>query len=36
MLQDTETNILASPRIRAKQEKARILVGDRCPSSPTC
>jgi general secretion pathway protein D len=32
MLQDTETNILASPRIRARnKEKARILVGDKVP-----
>ncbi len=32
MLQDTDTNILASPRIRARnKEKARILVGDKVP-----
>jgi general secretion pathway protein D len=32
MLQDTETNILASPRIRTRnKEKARILVGDKVP-----
>lgn len=32
MLQDTETNILASPRIRARnKEKAKILVGDKVP-----
>jgi general secretion pathway protein D len=31
-LQDTDTNILASPRIRARnKEKARILIGDRVP-----
>jgi general secretion pathway protein D len=33
MLQDTATNILASPRIRARnKEKARILVGDKVPN----
>lgn len=32
LLQDTDTNILASPRIRARhKEKARILVGDKVP-----
>lgn len=32
MLQDTSTNILASPRIRARnKEKAKILVGDKVP-----
>ncbi len=32
MLQDGDTNILASPRIRARnKEKARILVGDKLP-----
>ncbi len=32
MMQDTSTNILASPRIRARnKEKARILVGDKVP-----
>ena len=32
MMQDTQTNILASPRIRARnKEKARILVGDKVP-----
>lgn len=32
MLQDTDTNILASPRIRTRnKEKARILVGDKVP-----
>jgi general secretion pathway protein D len=32
MLQDTETNILASPRIRTRnKEKAKILVGDKVP-----
>jgi len=32
-LQDTDTNILASPRIRARnKEKARILIGDRVPT----
>jgi general secretion pathway protein D len=32
MLQDTETNILASPRIRTRnKEKARIMVGDKVP-----
>lgn len=31
-LQDTDANILASPRIRARnKEKARILIGDRVP-----
>ena len=31
-LQDTDANLLASPRIRAKnKEKARILIGDRVP-----
>lgn len=31
-LQDTDANILASPRIRARnREKARILIGDRVP-----
>ncbi len=32
MLQDTDTNILASPRIRARnREKAKIMIGDRVP-----
>ena len=32
MLQDTDTNILASPRIRARnKEKARVMVGDKVP-----
>ncbi len=32
MLQDTDTNILATPRIRTRnKEKARILVGDKVP-----
>ncbi len=32
-LQDTDTNILASPHIRARnKEKARILIGDRIPT----
>jgi general secretion pathway protein D len=32
-LQDTDANILASPRIRARnKEKARILIGDRVPT----
>ena len=32
-LQDTDSNILASPRIRARnKEKARILIGDRIPT----
>ncbi len=32
LLQDTDTNILASPRIRVRhKEKARILVGDKVP-----
>jgi general secretion pathway protein D len=32
MLQDTETNVLASPRIRTRnKEKAKILVGDKVP-----
>ena len=32
MLQDTDTNILASPRIRTRnKEKAKILVGDKVP-----
>ncbi len=32
MLQDTDTNILASPRIRARNhEKAKIMIGDRVP-----
>ncbi|MEY8878379.1 MAG: secretin N-terminal domain-containing protein [Leptothrix sp. (in: b-proteobacteria)] len=32
LLQDTDTNILASPRIRSRsKEKARILVGDKVP-----
>lgn len=32
LLQDTDTNILASPRIRTRhKEKARILVGDKVP-----
>lgn len=32
MLQDTETNILASPRIRTRnKEKARVMVGDKVP-----
>ena len=32
MLQDTETNILASPRIRVRnKDKAKILVGDKVP-----
>lgn len=32
MLQDTDTNILANPRIRARNhEKARIMIGDRVP-----
>lgn len=32
MLQDADTNILASPRIRARnREKAKIMIGDRVP-----
>lgn len=32
MLQDTDTNLLASPRIRARnREKAKIMIGDRVP-----
>ncbi len=32
MMQDTDTNILASPRIRARnREKAKIMIGDRVP-----
>jgi general secretion pathway protein D len=32
LLQDTDTNILASPRIRARnREKAKIMIGDRVP-----
>jgi general secretion pathway protein D len=32
MLQDSDTNILASPRIRARnREKAKIMIGDRVP-----
>ncbi len=32
MLQDSDTNILASPRIRARNhEKAKIMIGDRVP-----
>ncbi|MFO1270723.1 MAG: secretin N-terminal domain-containing protein [Rubrivivax sp.] len=32
-LQDTDTNLLASPRIRARnKEKAKILIGDRVPT----
>jgi general secretion pathway protein D len=32
MLQDTDTNILASPRIRTRhKEKAKVLVGDKVP-----
>ncbi len=32
LLQDTDTNLLASPRIRARnREKAKIMIGDRVP-----
>ncbi len=32
MLQDSDTNILASPRIRARnREKAKVMIGDRVP-----